>query len=357
MFPVNSNVLTSNTTLSNITTISSDQLERKPHYQELYLLLPYETPFRYDAAIDWNSVEDIGDKAITDFFIKLEEMPKTLLADFENHKRETDNAGNQLSGDTDIDWSTYENEMTRDPFVELEDPPEVVLVDDAENNKGETSDADGQSGLTAASSSRCPATGSKYDALSQKTRNRNWLNTYRLKYANKHSYKCDKCNKTFKREGMLERHKKNHKPLHKCTDCGATYMFLNSFLMHKDTHSNNRPFVCDLCFKGFKTSGKLKCHKKSHSNDRPFVCDICNMAFKQNNTLKGHKKTHSNNRQFTCDICKKGFHRSSDVSRHQSTHNKNNKPFKCIHCNKGYSSEKSMMGHIRQKHPDLRSKK
>ena len=28
-----------------------------------------------------------------------------------------------------------------------------------------------------------------------------------------------------------------------------------------------------------------------------------------------------------------------------------------IHCNKGYSSEKSMMGHIRQKHPDLRSKK
>ena len=388
MFPAKLNVLTSNTTSSNITTVSSDQPKENQHYQHPFL--------SYDSAIDWTKLED---KEISKFFIKLEALPNAILADLENHKRETSNADNQLSSDSDIDWkSIYEAEMIRDPVVKLENPPEPVLADaennkgetsnadnqlssgtdidwrrcedgmirdpvvklknppetvlaDVENDKGETSNADGQSGLTAANSSRYPATGNKYDALGQMLKNSDCLNLYESGYGSKHHHKCDECGQTFKREGMFKRHKKNHKSLYRCTDCNVTYKYKSHFVRHKETHSDERPFICDLCSRSFKSPSQLKYHKQSHRNDRPFVCGICNKAFKKNAILTKHKQTHGQHR-FECDICKKSFIRRFDALRHRPIHQKK-KPFKCPACNKEYSSKRTLIYHVRQNHPDF----
>ena len=53
-------------------------------------------------------------------------------------------------------------------------------------------------------------------------------------------------------------------------------------------HSDERPFVCDLCEYSAKTRGNLQRHLRSHTSIRPFSCNICNWATKTNSLLRQH---------------------------------------------------------------------
>jgi uncharacterized Zn-finger protein len=52
--------------------------------------------------------------------------------------------------------------------------------------------------------------------------------------------------------------------------------------------------MCTVCGKQFHRSDYLKLHSFSHTDERPFSCHICGKGFKMKYNLKTHLKTHEN---------------------------------------------------------------
>lgn len=49
-----------------------------------------------------------------------------------------------------------------------------------------------------------------------------------------------------------------------------------------------RQFKCDQCDKAFKRNSELVRHLTSHSDDRPYVCKTCGTSYKRSNHLRRH---------------------------------------------------------------------
>ena len=81
------------------------------------------------------------------------------------------------------------------------------------------------------------------------------------------------------------------------------------------TNKNNE---CDLCGKILSSSTNLLRHKMYHSAERPFVCEVCNKGFKDISNLKKHTLIHK--RIFPCYLCKKSFLRKSQLEVHLRRH-------------------------------------
>ncbi|TIB71320.1 hypothetical protein E3Q24_02398 [Wallemia mellicola] len=59
--------------------------------------------------------------------------------------------------------------------------------------------------------------------------------------------------------------------------------------------SEKRAFKCDICDKAFKRDEHLRRHKRSHTKERPYVCEICHKSFTRSDNLAVHFRTHNSN--------------------------------------------------------------
>ncbi|XP_020661846.3 DNA-binding protein Ikaros isoform X4 [Pogona vitticeps] len=107
----------------------------------------------------------------------------------------------------------------------------------------------------------------------------------------------------------------------KCDVCGIICIGPNVLMVHKRSHTGERPFQCNQCGASFTQKGNLLRHIKLHSGEKPFKCHLCNYACRRRDALTGHLRTHSVMKEETSqgemaeDLCKVGSERSLMLDR------------------------------------------
>ncbi|XP_070623406.1 zinc finger protein Aiolos isoform X2 [Erythrolamprus reginae] len=79
----------------------------------------------------------------------------------------------------------------------------------------------------------------------------------------------------------------------KCDICGLGCVSLNVLVVHKRSHTGERPFHCNQCGASFTQKGNLLRHVKLHTGEKPFKCHLCSYACQRRDALTGHLRTHS----------------------------------------------------------------
>ena len=67
-------------------------------------------------------------------------------------------------------------------------------------------------------------------------------------------------------------------------------------ITHRYTHSDTRPYVCELCSRGFNRLNLLKEHMRIHTGEKPYKCDTCGQAFRHRAHYSTHLKKHRANK-------------------------------------------------------------
>uniref|UniRef100_A0A3Q2QJS4 Zinc finger protein 37 homolog n=1 Tax=Fundulus heteroclitus TaxID=8078 RepID=A0A3Q2QJS4_FUNHE len=127
------------------------------------------------------------------------------------------------------------------------------------------------------------------------------------------------CSKGFDQLYLTKNVRTNDKPF-LCTTCGKGFTVKSSLRFHLRSHTGERPFSCTTCGKSFAYSNYLIHHMGVHTSEKPFSCSTCGRNFKYRQNLYQHTKTHRSEKPFTCLTCGKGFLRMSHLTRHVRTH-------------------------------------
>lgn len=201
----------------------------------------------------------------------------------------------------------------------------------------------------------------------------------------------------------IEEHKSGEvSDIHKCPECDKEFTKKKYLKNHMKTHSEERPYSCNLCFTRFKSSWSVKQHMKSihedfrevcticgksviqlrqherlvHANDRPHKCHLCSSAFALATVLKQHirvkhmglrqyklcsvcglkcqsykaieihMRSHTGEMPFQCNKCDKKFKTKSNLTVHGMTHSAE-RPHSCNYCNKAFKTTTTLKKHIR----------
>jgi hypothetical protein len=105
----------------------------------------------------------------------------------------------------------------------------------------------------------------------------------------------------------------------KCETCHKTFSQNSSYKNHQRTHSDERPFVCNVCSIGFKERYHLKKHVLfKHTDELREACRICGKRFKDTTAVRAHERIHSDQRPYSCQRCNKAFKTSECLWHHEN---------------------------------------
>lgn len=141
---------------------------------------------------------------------------------------------------------------------------------------------------------------------------------YEPKVDNNRQRMCRKCNTTFDsldeyREHRTLIHSKPRKllPPYKCKDCDEVYMNIRQLWQHRKNakHPKARPrkTECHICHQMFG-SNHLNQHMRRHTKDKPYVCNVCGRGFSMSGNLRRHMMIHTGEKPHVCEVCGKGIH-------------------------------------------------
>lgn len=102
-----------------------------------------------------------------------------------------------------------------------------------------------------------------------------------------------------------------------CDICGLSCVSINVLLVHKRSHTGERPFHCPQCGASFTQKGNLLRHIKLHSGEKPFKCPMCSYACRRRDALTGHLRTHSVEKPFKCNHCSRSYKQRSSLEEHR----------------------------------------
>ncbi|NWU59627.1 IKZF2 protein, partial [Dromas ardeola] len=149
----------------------------------------------------------------------------------------------------------------------------------------------------------------------------------------------------------------------KCDVCGMVCIGPNVLMVHKRSHTGERPFHCNQCGASFTQKGNLLRHIKLHSGEKPFKCPFCSYACRRRDALTGHLRTHSGEPTLSSlHSCFFPFQRNLLIHNlfllaksWSSTPSSLGKPHKCNYCGRSYKQRSSLEEHKERCHNYLQN--
>ncbi|XP_053693782.1 zinc finger protein 267-like [Sabethes cyaneus] len=178
--------------------------------------------------------------------------------------------------------------------------------------------------------------------------------------------KCNFCHQSFNCSRTFKYHMDQHKMKNtlpdgrfKCDLCDATFKLYGNLIIHRRSHTGERPYPCNICGRAFSTSSNMKTHMNVvHSQDRPFKCQHCYKSFNSETRMRSHMETHSypmniglneggnGELSSTCKVCNKSFSHPSYLTIHYRVHT-GERPYQCNFCSSAFATSGNLKVHMR----------
>lgn len=130
-----------------------------------------------------------------------------------------------------------------------------------------------------------------------------------------------------------------------CSDCGQAFAGSNTLAIHKRTRMHSKPPFRSLEKYAFSRD-RLLC--LSDTGERPYGCTYgnCDKKFARHETAIIHLRTHTGEKPHVCQICHRGFISSGHLTGHMRSHN-GIKTHECNVCRKRFASSSSLKVHMK----------
>ncbi|XP_065085040.1 zinc finger protein OZF-like [Ochlerotatus camptorhynchus] len=281
----------------------------------------------------------------------------------------------------EVDWNPYKDEVS--DSEESDDESENVLDgEEKAKPKEKTKPAEVDK---MPKSHICEICGDQFDKRSN-------LNGHKRTVHGPKRYQCSQCSKCFSKKSRWQDHEVQHTGIRQfeCPQCDKKYATQAGLKTHmEDVHTDNLPYVCDKCGKGFSSGSKLRYHYTVHIDTRDVICDICKKGFKSKFHLRihmdchlppGQKRTrkqrnrnktcvcpfcgkisnsigvhtthlrvHTGEKKYECHVCFRRFNSQCSQKKHILVHT-GEKPYVCQYCQKAFRQKHHMDTHIRGVH-------
>ncbi|XP_077107143.1 uncharacterized protein LOC143764917 isoform X2 [Ranitomeya variabilis] len=165
---------------------------------------------------------------------------------------------------------------------------------------------------------------------------------------------CSKCTKMFATSEAYG----CHEPMHllnikvfPCTECGKYYRHNTALVIHRRTHTGEKPYCCSECGRRFNARSSLVTHGKVHSGKKLYSCSECGKSFAKTDDLFNHQLMHYRERKYTCSDCGKCFKVEAELVAHRKIHPVE-ELFLCSVCGKDFTQYPNLLRHEKT-HPKL----
>lgn len=225
----------------------------------------------------------------------------------------------------------------------------LALVDDEEEEEevpeaaNDDEDEDGDSAREMITCDYCSYTTNKMHLLERHIKS----------HSTDRPHVCQICNRHFKTQVALHNHVNTHtgtKP-HRCKECRASFTTSGELIRHvRYRHTFEKPHKCIECEYASVERSKLKRHMRSHTGERPYQCPHCTYASPDTYKLKRHLRIHTGERPYQCPYCHARFTQSNSCKAHMLIHTGQKPVFQCELCPTTCGRKIDLKNHVLKLH-------